>query len=164
LLVTVATEAVALIGLQLFGESPAVQTAAIALIGFGVAGYAVGAFVVLRRYLAGPGWSLASDWSNANCILHGALSITGLTAVVSGAFSAAFILSLWTCILFIFAVVEAAEVARFWVCARNSSVYAAAGVYDVSQWARNFTFGMFYAFTLAFARRFEITDRIPYSR
>lgn len=161
LLTTVATQAVALIGLRLFGGSPVVRTAAIALTGFGVAAYAVGAFVVLRRYLVGADWSLASDWSNTNCILHGALSITGLTVVVSGAFSATSILTLWTCILIIFAMVEAIEIARLWTRARQLGLYAAAGVYDVSQWARNFTFGMLYAFTLAFARRFKIADVHP---
>jgi hypothetical protein len=37
---------------------------------------------------------------------------------------------------------------------RQYGLHTGAGVYDVSQWARNFTFGMFYAFTAASLERF----------
>jgi len=152
LLSTVATQAVALIALRLFPAVPGVPAVAAALMALGVSCYAVGAFLVLRRY-AGGGWTLAADWANGNCILHGALSITGLTAVVSGWFATGAILTLWGIVVAIFVIVEAIELARLVARVRIGGWGAAVGVYDVSQWARNFTFGMFYAFTFVFAAR-----------
>ena len=155
LLSTVATQAVALIALRLFPEVPGVWIGAAVLMALGVLCYAFAAFLVLRRY-AGGGWVLAADWANGNCILHGALSITGLTAIVSGRFGAGAILALWGAVAAIFAAVEAIEIARLVARVRAAGWRAAVLVYDVSQWARNFTFGMFYAFTLAFAARYPI--------
>lgn len=152
---TVATQAVALIGLRLFPAVTAVSVIAAALMALGVAFYAVGAFLVSRRYTGG-GWTLADDWANANCILHGALSITGLTAVVSGWFSAGAILALWGVVVAILVVVETIELARLAARIRIGGWRGAVGVYDVSQWARNFTFGMFCAFTFAFAARYPL--------
>ena len=153
LLSTVATQAIALIALRLFPAVPGVWIGAAGLMALGVLCYALAAFLVLRRY-AGGGWSLAGDWANGNCILHGALSITGLTAIVSGRFGAGAILALWGAVVAIFAVVETIEVARLVVRVRALGWRAGVLVYDVSQWARNFTFGMFYAFTLAFMARY----------
>ncbi len=111
LLSTVATQAVALVGLRLFPAVTAVSAIAAAMMALGVVCYAVGAFLVLRRY-AGGGWTLADDWANGNCILHGALSITGLTAVVSGWFSTGGILALWGVVVAILVIVETIEIAR----------------------------------------------------
>ncbi|HEX3884995.1 MAG TPA: hypothetical protein VHW66_20240 [Stellaceae bacterium] len=152
LLATVATQAVALIALRLFPAAPGVRLAAAGLMALGVLCYALAAFLVVRRY-AGGGWALATDWANGNCILHGALSITGLTATVSGRFGAGAILALWGVAAAIFVTVEAIEIARVAARVRAAGWRAAVLVYDVSQWARNFTFGMFYAFTLAFVAR-----------
>ncbi len=157
LLSTVATQAVALIALRLFPAAAAVSAIAAAMMALGVVCYAVGAFLVLRRY-AGGGWTLADDWANGNCILHGALSITGLTAVVSGRFSTGAILALWGVVVVILVIVEAIEIARLVARIRVGGWRAAVCVYDVSQWARNFTFGMFYAFTFAFAARYPLAE------
>ncbi len=55
----------------------------------------------------------------------------------------------WGLTLAVFVIVEAFELGRF--AARVAAFGWREGVliYDVSQWARNFTFGMFYAFTVA---------------
>src|SRR3546814_6209790 len=66
-------------------DLPTLRPAATALVALGYVFYAIGAALVLRRYLRQPGWRLAEDWENPNCILHGAMSITGLAAVMSGA-------------------------------------------------------------------------------
>ena len=57
--------------------------------------YAIGLGLILRRYVGGETWRLADDWDNKNCILHGALSISGLAAVVSDHFSAQALLVFW---------------------------------------------------------------------
>jgi hypothetical protein len=160
LLSTVATQAVALIALRLFPSSLVVGTAAAALMALGAGSYGLGSFLVVRGYVRG-GWQLATDWANGNCILHGALSITGLTAMVSGRFGATTILYYWATVILVFGVVEAIEIARLAARMSMAGWRAAILVYDVSQWARNFTFGMLYAFTLAFAHRYPIVPDHP---
>jgi hypothetical protein len=60
----------------------------------------------------------------------------------------------WCCRFF--AVVELIEIARLAARVRAVGWREALFVYDVSQWARNFTFGMFTAFTLAFAQAYPL--------
>ena len=162
LLATVATQSVALIALRSFPRSPVVHEMSLVLLAIGAACYVSGLWPILRRYFLAQRWSLTDDWHNTNCILHGALSITGLAAVVSGAFEADTILDFWTVVLIIFASVEIIEAARLWTRIRHFGWSRAAGTYDVSQWARNFTFGMLYAFTLTFAQRFDIARGHPW--
>lgn len=157
LLSTVATQAIALIALRLFPASPAVRWAVAALMALGAGFYALAAFLVVRGHIAG-GWRLATDWANGNCILHGALSITGLTMIASGRFGEAAILVYWEAVIAVFVAVEAIEIARLAARVREQGWRRAILVYDVSQWARNFTFGMFYAFTLAFRQVYPGPD------
>lgn len=161
LLTTVATQAVALPAFRLFPEVSIVHGAAAVVMGFGAACYVVGAALIIRRYVSGPSWRLADDWDNTNCVLHGALSITGLTAVISGLFGVRELAPFWAATLTVFVVVEAAEVAR--LIARVGALGWRKGlfVYDVSQWARNFTFGMFYAFTAALKGHFALSGGYP---
>lgn len=152
LLSTVATQAVALMAMHLLPAALAAWAGA-ALMALGAFCYLAAAFLVVRGH-AGGGWRLATDWANGNCILHGALSITGLTAVVGRWFEATVLIGYWLAVIAVFVVVELIEVAR--IVARVRAVGWREGlfVYDVSQWARNFTFGMFYAFTLTFAQAY----------
>lgn len=160
LLSTVATQAVALSALDLFSGAGLARALAAILMALGVACYAVGAPLIVGRHARG-GWHLADDWSNANCILHGALSITGLAAVRSGFFAGSTILALWFVVLGIFALVELVEAVRLAARVRAAGWRNGVLVYDLSQWARNFTFGMFYAFTIAFAARYPIAAAQP---
>jgi len=152
LLSTVATQAVALMALRLFAAVGAVRDTAAVLMAFGAACYAVAAFAVVRAYTCRT-WRLAADWANGNCILHGALSITGLAAVVGGWFGAGPMSVYWAAVVVVLVLVEAVEIARLAARVREFGWRTGIAVYDPSQWARNFTFGMFYAFTLAFARQ-----------
>ena len=161
LLTTVATQAVALPAFRLFPAVAPVRAAAMLLMMFGLACYVAGAGLIIRRYVAGSRWRLAADWDNTNCILHGALSITGLTAVVGDVFGIAVLAPFWTAVLAVFVVVEAIELARLAARCRLLGWRAAVLVYNVSQWARNFTFGMFYAFTAALAGRFALAGFCP---
>jgi hypothetical protein len=154
LLSTVATQAVALMALHLLPAAPAAWTGAV-LMALGASCYVAAAFLVVRAHAAG-GWRLATDWANGNCILHGALSITGLTAVVGCWFDAPALFAYWAAVIVVFVIVELIEVARIVARVRAVGWREALFVYDVSQWARNFTFGMFYAFTLAFAQAYPV--------
>jgi hypothetical protein len=122
-----------------------------ALTALGAACYLAGVFLIVWRYAADRGWRFATDWDNSNCILHGALSTTGLTATTSGVLGLTAATLLWTYTGAVDVVVEAIELARAVARLRVSGWRDGLLVYDVSQWARNFTVGMFYAFTLAFA-------------
>ena len=161
LLTTVATQAVALPAFRLFPGVSIVHAAAAVVMGFGAACYVIGAILIIRRYVAGPSWRLADDWDNTNCVLHGALSITGLTAVISGLFGVRELAPFWAATLTVFVVVEAAEVARLIARVRALGWRRGVFVYDVSQWARNFTFGMFYAFTAALKGHFALSGGYP---
>jgi hypothetical protein len=154
LLVTVAIQAVALAlpDLLPLGWEPPAR----ALIACGAGAYLVGAALVVRRYLRQGRWTLAEEWENANCILHGALSITGLAAVTSGELPAGPCLAVWCVAGGLFVLVEAVEATRLLARLRRHGWRRAVFVYDTSQWARNFTFGMFVAFTAAFAARFGL--------
>lgn len=151
LLTTVATQAVALPAVRLFPDAVPVRETAHTLLALGLAGYLVGAVLIFRRYVAGPRWRLTTDWDNTNCILHGALSISGFAAVVSGAVGVRLLAAYWAVTLAVFVAVEAIEAARLVARVRAFGWREGVMVYDLSQWARNFTFGMFYAFTAALA-------------
>jgi hypothetical protein len=161
LLATVSTQAAALSLLRLFPASAGARGAAIALMAVGAAGYIAGALLVVRRYVSDPAWRLDRHWDNTNCILHGALSITGLTAAVGHTLPPLALAWLWAATLAIFVVVEAIELARLVARCRRLGWRQALLVYDTSQWARNFTFGMFYAFTVALLAQLPASAPFP---
>jgi hypothetical protein len=158
LLATVATQAVALLTFRLFGEVAALHDSAIALMALGAACYLAGSFSIVRGYGTDRRWRLVSDWDNTNCILHGALSISGLTAVVGGVVGVGPIAWFWIVTLAVFTAVEAIEAVRLVARVRALGWREGVLVYGTSQWARNFTFGMFYAFTAAFAGRYPAAN------
>ena len=146
LLPVVATQSLVVAGDALLpGGAP--RFAATALIILGYLLYAGGLVLICRRYLR-LDWTLAEGWDNTNCILHGAMSITGLAIVLTGALPDAWAAVTWAWALTAFLLVEAAEVARAFVRVRTHGWRDGLLSYLPSQWSRNFTFGMFYAFTL----------------
>ncbi len=147
LLAVVSTQSVILMIEQLFPQQVP-GWLLLLLISLGCAFYIVGLILIVRRYREQKGWRLTDDWDNTNCILHGAMSITGLAAVESKVVPTDLIVAIWGWVMIVFMVVEAIELAR--LRARIHAFGWQRGVfsYAASQWARNFTFGMFYAFTL----------------
>lgn len=149
LLPTVATQAVVIWGVVLLPQrTPHWHWLLAAMVGGGAAFYVIGTAVIAVRYLRHRGWRLADDWPNTNCILHGAVSITGLAALTSKALPIGWLPAIWLWAAGMFVVVESAEITRAGLRLREYGLRQGLMAYDVSQWARNFTFGMFYAFTL----------------
>ena len=153
LLVTVATQATALL-CALFTRPPAWPLAMVALVALGAVAYLAGAALMVRAWRNAARWTLAEDWDNSNCILHGALSITGLAAILSGAVPAPVCLALWLFAAAMFALVERVEAARLALRLRRHGWRRGVFCYDTSQWARNFTFAMFYAVTRSYLASF----------
>lgn len=167
LLSTVSTQSLALISSDLAYHPPILQWlsadvsrvlfAGIAtlLIILGAVFYIISVVLIAQRYWRQKDWSLVNDWDNTNCILHGAMSITGLAAVLSGTVPILICLLIWLYVLTMFILVELTEIMRAFLRIKALGWREGVFSYHVSQWARNFTFGMFYAFTWAFIQHYE---------
>jgi hypothetical protein len=154
LLATVSIQALVLLALRLFPGDSILDQLAIGPIGLGYAVYGLGATLVLRRFLRLGTWHIAEDWDDTNCVLHGAMSISGLAAISCQTLPRNLGLVSWIYATAMLVIIEGVELVRLVVRVRHLGWRRGAFVYNVSQWARVFTFGMFYAFTLAYVRRF----------
>jgi hypothetical protein len=146
LLSTVSTQALLLLAVALLSGRPA-RWLALTVLAVGLLSYVIGVVLIALRYAHHRGWGLIEDWDSTNCILYGALSITGLAAAESGALSGAQLAPLWGWTAVTFIIVEGVEVVRAVACVRTLGWRRGLLTYDVSQWARVFTVGMLYAFT-----------------
>jgi hypothetical protein len=145
LLTTVSTQSLVLLTHSVFGHSPLFLMRA--LIITGILLYFFSLVMIFKRYL-GSHWSIVHDWNNTNCIMHGALSITGFAAVTSGSAPSLIIETLWVMATVMFLFVELIEVYRLIVRLRNLGIRKGLWTYHVSQWSRVFTFAMYYTFTI----------------
>lgn len=153
LLSTVSTQSIVVFGSTIFGNRyPALLSKIFILIG--IIFYVIAFILILKRYLFNEDWSVEDDWQNTNCILHGAMSITGLASVVSGVINFKVVLGIWLWVLIWFLIVETIEVYRAWKRIIKYGFMAGIAAYDVTQWSRVFTFGMLYTFTM----KFNLTD------
>lgn len=146
LLSTVATQSVVIFWVKLYPSLP--EGLLIGVISLGVFFYLVGMTLIIIRYVGGNRWTLMDDWPSTNCIIHGALSITGLAIVSSELLSGRIMMMFWLVVFVLLIGVEWLEMAR--AVKRVHSLGWKEGIftYHISQWSRNFTFGMFYAFTM----------------
>lgn len=152
LLATVATQAVLLALYHAFpAHIPPLWVLTMAL--GGGAFYLVGVVFIAQHFHALRSWQLAVEWKNSNCIIHGALSITGLAGADTGCFGPRTLLGIWFAAALLLVLVELLEALRLVERLAERGPRSGALVYDVSQWTRNFTYGMFYAFSLELSRR-----------
>jgi hypothetical protein len=151
LLSTVSTQSLVLLAWHLWPQAGWLRAPATLLIALGYLFYGIGLVLIIQRYRRAPRWTLADDWDNTNCIVHGAMSISGLAVAYTGLLPAALGIATWLYALAALLIVEAIEVARMIQRVKRLGLRQGVFTYHVSQWARNFTFGMFYAFTLALA-------------
>lgn len=145
LLSAVATQSLVILWATVFPGLPEFLT--LGIFSLGIFFYLNGVFLLLIRYKR-ESWSIIGDWTNTNCIIHGALSITGLAIVSIHMFSATFVLVYWWMVIIVMAMVEAMEIWRGFVRVKQRGWIQGVFTYHISQWSRNFTFGMFYAFTM----------------
>lgn len=148
LLATVATQSVIIMLHAIFGGQ-FTATAAAGLAVFDAVFLLCGLTLIFIAHRNLTINSLAKRWDNTNCVIHGAMSITGLAIVQAGCFSNSFMIGVWVIAAGLFFAVETIEIVR---AAQRIKLYGTRRgllVYNVSQWSRNFTFGMFYAFTFS---------------
>ncbi|RDY71106.1 hypothetical protein DXT76_09060 [Halobacillus trueperi] len=145
LLSTVSIQSLVITWANLFPGIPTTMVASLIIMGILI--YLNCSALLFIRY-KNKTWAITDDWTNTNCILHGALSITGLAAVSTGVFSSFLVTSLWWFVLGILLVVEGMELVRAYLRVKKLGWHKGVCTYHVSQWSRNFTFGMFYAFTM----------------
>ncbi|WP_157075939.1 hypothetical protein [Neobacillus fumarioli] len=144
LLSTVSSQSMVLLMNAVFKKVPVIVNLPFLIIGFGF--YLVCVLFISYRYLANS-WTIERDWNNTNCILHGALSITGIACLESRLVNIFFIQWIWILAFTIFLTIEAIEVYRFFRRIKSFGFKNGIFIYDVTQWSRVFTFGMFYTFT-----------------
>lgn len=77
------------------------------------------------------------------------MSITGLAAVVTGTLPRWLVIATWRWAAGLFLAIEGIEIMRLVLRVQRKGWRRGAFVYNVAQWTRNFTYGMFYAFSLA---------------
>lgn len=143
LLTTVSTQSIVLLLNTVYENTPKLISSL--LIGVGLCFYIIGTFFIIWRYIRLP-WSIQKDWHNTNCILHGALSITGLACFFSNA-DYHIVDFLWLSAFIMFLLIEIMEIFRLISRVKNIGIKAGILTYNVSQWSRIFTFAMFYTLT-----------------
>lgn len=151
LLSTVSAQALALLASHLWPNAAFLRAPVAGLIVLGFLFYGAGLALIIQRYRREPRWTLSEDWDNTNCIVHGAMSISGLAVAYTGVLPVFVGIATWLYVLAALLAVEAIEIARMIQRVRQRGLHRGILTYHVSQWSRNFTFGMFYAFTLALA-------------
>lgn len=150
LLSAVAAQSIVVSGAEVLpGGMPGWTATGIVVLGYLF--YAAGFVLISRRYRRTE-WNLADNWDDTNCILHGAMSISGLAALQSGVVPDVVVIATWVWVVAMFVLVEGEETARAFFRVRAYGWGDGLFTYYVSQWSRNFTFGMFYAFTLQLYR------------
>lgn len=147
LLPTVSTQSLVVIFSTVFGDQISKDVYLIFIV-TGILFYVTGILYIFKRYMNLKTFDVTVDWPNTNCIIHGAMSITGLASVCSNALSPNLIMLIWFWVLGWFVIVESIELYRAKVRIQKMGCKKGIGTYPVSQWSRNFTFGMMYAFTL----------------
>jgi hypothetical protein len=145
LLTTVSTQSIVLLISTVDQNVP--STVDVFLIILGSCFYIVGTFLIIKRYVTSESWTIKTDWNNTNCILHGALSITGLACVVSHVLSKQSVVLIWIIAAIVFLIIESIEVYRLFNRLKYYGMKKGILIYNVSQWSRIFTFGMFYTIT-----------------
>lgn len=157
LLTTVSTQSLVLLFNTIYPEVPAYLSLGLLVIGFLF--YGTGVYFISKRYI-GKSWSIQDDWNNTNCILHGALSISGIACIVSGTVNPTIIVTVWIIVFAIYLIVEMIEIIRLYIRVKHLGIKKGIFIYDVTQWSRIFTFAMFDTFTFRLQTNIAIISHI----
>lgn len=159
LLIVIATQAIVLLCNELFlGDLPLYFYQTLILMGLL---FYVGSVTLIARYFLSAryaSWIVA--WPNTNHIIYGALAITGVAALRTQAFSFASLTLLWWLAFGLISVFLLLDLLRLIIRINIKGWRKAIFVYDTSQWARNFTVGMFYTFTFEYYHEFYPASEI----
>ncbi|QDP41179.1 hypothetical protein FN924_13875 [Radiobacillus deserti] len=147
LLTTVSTQSLVLL-LNTIYKGDMILYISISLVLTGIGFYFVCVAFILKRYLQNfKNINIEEEWKNTNCILHGAVSITGLACIFTNVVQESIITLIWVVSATIFLIVELVEIFRLIKRVKRFGLSKGIFIYDVTQWSRLFTFGMFYTFT-----------------
>ncbi|WP_133134499.1 hypothetical protein [Legionella wadsworthii] len=152
LLITVSTQAITLLTHILFAPSFPISGSRV-LILLGYACYLVSIMIIGKYIFSCTKKRLFLGWSNGNSIIHGALSISGLASTITQAMSEEVILSTWYLASILLCLVEGMGLIKLYYRIKISGFIEGVFVYNLSQWTRIFTLGMYYSFTLALYKR-----------
>src|SRR5690625_3652869 len=104
LLSTVGTQSIIILLNNVFFQFPSYFI--IGVIVLGLLFYIMGIILMIIGYLIRQNWSRAGNWENDHCIIHGALSITGLAIVTTGLFTSLAISIFWMVVFLLVILVE----------------------------------------------------------
>ena len=155
LLISVATSYVVIDGSLLLGKFFRGSADNILLI-LSALFYFAGLYMIIRNYIKYK-YKIMDNWKIGNVIVHGAISTFGLACVIAG-FSSNINGLVWIAALLLFIIVEIYEIIFMIKRIKYYGVDKGVLTYSTNQWARNFTFGMF----LAFSIMFKIKDSVYY--
>lgn len=151
LLSTVGTQSIVILWNNVFDHFPVYLSEALILFGFLF--YIAGMILLIKRYMLRRNWKLIDDWANTNCIIHGALSISGLAMASTNTFPTFFMIIFWFVVFVLLFLIECIEMIRAVLRIRTYKWKNGIFNYHVTQWSRNFTFGMFHTFTFVMHRQ-----------
>ncbi len=157
LLLTVSTQALALITHRLFAP-PLLITQLLIILGYLF--YITGIIIIGKHLISCSKKRSFLGWSNGNSIIHGALSISGLASTDTQAFDAKVILSTWILATGLLFFVEGMGLIKMYYRIKIAGFIEGIFVYNLSQWTRIFTLGMYYSFSLALYKQNGYTNFI----
>lgn len=146
-LATVSTQSIAIVMRALFGSLLPIQIYQL-IIMLGISFYVIEILIIFKYYISSKPRHIISHWSGANSIAHGALSITGLSVLMTNSFNDFTVNYIWIFASFLFITIEGISSIKFIFNLISFGLKETTLDYDVSQWARLFTYGMYYTFTL----------------
>lgn len=152
LLFTVSTQSLVLAG-DAAGWLPRAMAAVLVVLG--MLAYVGSLAFMVEAYVRKRDHHIAQHAATTHCIVHGAVSITGVALATSGLVGGVALESVWWCAAALFIAVESAEILRLRAELRRRGLHLFTR-YRVSQWVRVFTFGMFVAFTAQLAPQLGI--------
>ncbi len=147
LLSCVSTQSLVIAGARIFGEKFSLKLE-LGMLGIGLLFYVIGMVFIIKCYWKDSFIVTLQNWKNTNCIIHGALSITGLAACITMQFLNQWLIYFWLVVTFVFIIVECFELVRMTLRIKQLGIINGLFVYHPTQWARNFTFGMYINFTM----------------
>jgi hypothetical protein len=153
LLTCVASQSIVIAGTTTFSTKlPTSLAILLLLIGFCL--YLLSLGLIVYRYNKIRNKNLTESWPNTNCIIHGALSITGVSLTFAYSEVIYVIQLIWVISFLLFLIIEFIEIIRCIQRVKKLGWKKGICIYSPTQWARVFTFGML----LFFAERIHVAN------